>query len=34
MSETKAAFAERTTRSLENMLYCYMETMETSTFTI
>ena len=25
MSETKAAFAERTIRSLENILYCYME---------
>ena len=24
-TETKAAFAERTTRSLENILYCYME---------
>ena len=24
-SETKAAFAERTIRSLENILYCYME---------
>ena len=25
MSETKAAFAERTRRSLENILYCYLE---------
>ena len=25
MSETKAAFAERTIRSLKNILYCYME---------
>ena len=25
MSETKAAYAERTIRSLKNMLYCYME---------
>ena len=25
MSETKVAFAERTIRSLENILYCYME---------
>ena len=25
MSETKAAFAERTMRSLKNILYCYME---------
>ena len=25
MSETKSAFAERTIRSLKNILYCYME---------
>ena len=25
MNETKAAFAERTTRSLKNILYRYME---------
>ena len=25
MSETKAAFAERTIRSLKDILYCYME---------
>ena len=25
MSDTKAAFAERTIRSLKNILYCYME---------
>ena len=25
MSQTKAAFAERTIRSLKNILYCYME---------
>ena len=33
MSETKAAFAERTMRSLKNILYRYMKTMDTSTFT-
>ena len=26
MSDAKAAFAERTKRSLEHILYCYMET--------
>ena len=35
MSETKAAFGERTLRSLKNILYSYMEwkTMDTSTIT-
>ena len=30
MSETKAAFAEHTTRSLKNTLYRYMKKMNTS----
>ena len=33
MSETKAAFAERTILSFKNILYRFMENYDTSTFT-
>ena len=33
MSETKAVFAERTIRSLKNLLYRYMRNLDTNIYT-